>query len=151
MADSQGAALARADQQVILGLEQDGKGKCALQTRQHLAHRFTRRFPLGALRRQKMGYHFRIRLRKKDGAGCGQFFLQFAEIFDDSVVHDNHVAGRMGMRVRLRGSAMGGPARVANAGHPHHGRFTQTLFQVAQFARRPAPLDSAILKRCYAR
>ena len=95
-----------------------------------------------------MSHYFRISLSLKHGPRSRQLFLQLPEVFNDAVVHDHHVPCRMRVRIGLRGSTMRGPARMANSGHTHHGGFAQTLFKVAQFARRTATFNSPIFEGC---
>ncbi len=121
-----------------------------MQPWQHLAHRFAWGLPLGALAARRWATTSVSVCVRKTAPVPAQLLFQFAEILNDAVVYNHHIACHMGMRVRLRGSAMGCPARVANAGDARHRRFPQAVFQIAQLARRPAPLDSAVLKRCNA-
>src|SRR6185312_15050652 len=64
-----------------------------------------------------------------------------AEILDDAVMHQRHARGGMRMRVIFGGRAMGGPARMADAGAPGERMLRQGFGQLRQFARRAAALD----------
>ena len=91
------------------------KGKGAFEARQGRAHRFTRRFALGALARHQLRHHFGIRLRFELGAVGDQITLQFGEILDDAVMNDDHIADHVWMRIGFGWSAMRRPARMADA------------------------------------
>jgi hypothetical protein len=58
-------------------------------------------------------------------------------VFDDAVVHDDDVAGAVAMRVGifLGGTAVGGPARMADAVDAVGGIGADGFFKVAELAR----------------
>ncbi len=69
-----------------------------------------------------------------------QFFLQLEIVFDDSVMDDDDLAGAVAMRVGilLRGTAVGGPTRVADAVGAIQRGLGNDLFEIAKFARGAA-------------
>ena len=123
VADRQRAALARADQQIVLALEHDGEREGAFEPLEHVAHRLARRLALGPLCAMRWATTS-VSVWVANSAPAGhELILQFTEILDDAVVHDDHVARHVRMGIGFVGGAMGGPARMADAGWcPSSGR-----------------------------
>ena len=73
----------------------------------------------------------------------GEFALEIEIIFNDAVVHDDEAAGAvaMGMGVLFRGTAVGGPAGVADAEGALKGMFAQNLFKVGELAGGAADIQ----------
>ena len=81
-------------------------------------------------------HHFGVRLGGKGMPLCLQAVLELQVILDDAVVHHHHVAMAIAMRMRVLfgGTAVGGPAGVADAERAVHRVEPDGIFQVAQFA-----------------
>ena len=85
-------------------------------------------------------------MRDHFGVGLGNELVPFQLklvfelqiIFDDAVVYHHDVAGAIAMRMRVLfgGTAVRGPARVADAVRPVHRVHADGVFQVAQLSRR---------------
>ena len=77
-----------------------------------------------------------------------ELLLQLHVIFDDSVVHDDDIAGAIAMRVRIFFSrtAVRGPARVAQAVCAINRRKPNDFFKIAQFSRSAANIHFAVVR-----
>src|SRR6266446_4125719 len=77
-----------------------------------------------------------------------QLLLQLQIIFDDAIVHHDDLPGAIAMRMRVffGGAAMRGPAGVADSISAFDGGFLQDLFEIAQFSRRAANFQLAVLR-----
>jgi hypothetical protein len=86
---------------------------------------------------------FRIRLGSELVPFLLERLLDFQVVFDDAVVHhdDRAAAVAMWVGVFLRGRAVRGPARVADAVSPVNGIQPNDLFQIAQLAGGAADLE----------
>ena len=80
-----------------------------------------------------------------------QHLAQFAEILDDAVVDDGDVVGRMRMRVVLGRLAVGGPARVSDAGMARERLGPQARLEILQLAFGAAALEMVAFQRGDAR
>ncbi len=80
-----------------------------------------------------------------------QFALQVEIVFDDAVVdHDNAArAVAMGMRVLFRGSAMRGPAGMADAEGSLQRMFVENIFQIGQLAGGAAHLEDGRIRAAH--
>ncbi len=92
--------------------------------------------------------HFGVGLGGELVAFVDQLLLQADVVLDDAVVNDDDLAGAvaMGMRVFFRGTAMRGPAGVADAVGAVERLQADDLFQVAQLAFGAAHLQDP--RRC---
>ena len=116
IAHGQRRALARADQQALMILEDHGDGIGPGQARHSGLGGCFRRHALVHIVGDQMGGHFAVGLGFKFVAPRRQLVAQFAEIFDDAVMDDGDPRRGMGMGVGFRRRAMRRPARMADAG-----------------------------------
>ena len=89
----------------------------------------------------------RVRLAFKDVAFRQKLLPEHGIVFDNPVMHDGKapVVADMGVRVGIRGSAVGGPAGVSDAGGPGEASailrlFAQTRDLAADLLQRDAPV-----------
>ena len=73
-------------------------------------------------------------------AVLGEKLAQFAEVFDDAVVHHHHAPGEVRVGVDLVGDTVGGPAGVADARLAGERPVHQKVGKVHKFAYRAAAL-----------
>ena len=99
-----------------------------------------------------MGDHFGIGRRFAKVAELGQPLLDFAEVFNDAVVHERHdvIAAHMRMRVLIGRRAVRRPAGMAQADTSTGGRRLQLGRQVIDSAGRFGDLKIAIVDRDHA-
>ncbi len=73
--------------------------------------------------------------------------FQLDVIFDDAVVHHDDFAGAIAMRmgIFLGGAAVRGPARVSDAVDAFERSDADRLFEIAQFSRRAADFQLAVV------
>ena len=147
IADRQRRAAARADQKIVLALEQEGERESALQPRQRGGDRVGRRKSLAQLRADEMGDHFGVGFGREFRAASFSLGAQLAEIFDDAVVDDRDAVGGVRMRVDFVRTAMGRPARVADADLAAERLLVQPLLEIAQLALGAAAREMAIFQR----
>ena len=76
-----------------------------------------------------------------------KLFAQFAEIFDDAVVHHRQLFGGVGVGVVLGGAAMGGPARVPDADGAVQRLLGKQRFEIAQLALGAPAGQLAVFQR----
>ena len=146
VADRERRALAGADQQILLALEQEGEREGAAQPRQRRRYRLDRRAALLHLLRHQMGDHLGVGLGAEFRALLLQLLAQLAEVLDDAVVHHRQPVGGMRMGIGLVRLAVGGPAGMADADDAHERLRAQLGLEVAQLAlgapaREPARLQ----------
>ena len=133
-ADRKRRTATRADQEIILALEEKGERESALETFQRRRHGFLRRRAAAHFVGDEMGDGFRVGLGRKDMALGGQLRAQFAEILDDAVMdHRDAVIGvRVGVGlIRL---AMRRPPRVADADRAVKRRGGELFLEIFQLA-----------------
>jgi hypothetical protein len=140
----QGRALAGADQQAFMVLEDHRQGIGASQPRHRLLRRFGGVQALVEIVGDEMGGDFGVGLGFKRVAALAQFVAQVAEILDDAVMDDRDAAAGVRMGIGLGGGAMGGPAGMADAGTPAQRAFLQHFGQLVELPGRAAALDGAI-------
>src|SRR5579872_1213465 len=64
-------------------------------------------------------------------------------VFDDAVVDERHLAGRVRVRVVLAGASVRRPARMADPGRAREGRLAERRVEVGEFAHGADDLDPA--------
>ena len=147
MAHRQRRALARADQQAFMVLEDHGDGIGAGQPRHRLLGGLVRQQPLFQVSSHQMGGHFAVGFRFERVAFGLQFGLEFAKILDDAIVHDRDAPCGVRMGIALGRRAMGSPAGVANAGVTGQRLVVQNRAQIVQLAGRTAARNLTVLQR----
>ena len=91
--------------------------------------------------------HLGVRLRDKFDALGEQLALEFCEVLDDAVVDHGEVAaiGKVGVGIRVGGSAVGRPAGVADAGQRGRQRVCfKGSDEVGELARLLARVDARV-------
>ena len=151
IADRERRALSRADQQVLLAVEQIDQREGAAHALQRRMHRLDRRLARRHLVGHEERRHFRIGLGGEAMALGGEFLAQRLEILDDPVVHDREAVARVRVRVPLGRLAVRRPAGVADADPAAERRALQLRFEVLQLALGAQPRHPAALQRCDAR
>jgi len=125
---------------------------------EHAAHR-QQRTPHGVL--ETVVLHFAldevrddlgVRLGREHVSLALQLAFQLEVVLDDAVVHDDDPARTVAMRVSilLRGSAVRGPAGVADAVQTVERLFTDGALQVGQLARGASQRDAVGTDQCHA-
>src|SRR5262249_25627572 len=91
----------------------------------------------------QMGDDFRVGLGDEFVAFALELFFQLEIIFDDAVVNDDDFASAIPVRVSIffSGTAVCGPARVADSVGSFQGRFLDDLFEIAEFAGSAADVQ----------
>ncbi|MNJ33041.1 hypothetical protein D3C77_277200 [compost metagenome] len=141
-ADDQGAAAARAQDQLVLALDQHGERIGAGQPVQRGLEGVQRGQARRQLVVQQMGHDLGVGLAFKDAALGLHLGLQFGEILDDAVVDQADAPGLVRVGVGLGGGAVGGPAGVADADGPGHRVGGEHRLQLADLALGAAALDA---------
>ena len=138
-------ALAGADHQVALPLEQEGQRERAVQPRQRGAHRLDRGEPLADQVAGQLRNGFGVGLGFRDDAVAGEFGPKLAEVFDDAVMDHRDGTVAVGVGVRLRRRAVGRPAGVADAGAPFQRVVHQRVRQVDKLADLAPAVQRAVV------
>src|SRR5581483_11087146 len=110
-------AFARADQQVVLALEEESERESAAQLLERGLDGGDGRLALLHLVSDQMRDDLGVGLADELGAVLAELLAQLTEILDDAVVHDGNAVGRVRMRVFLAGPAMCRLAGVTDADH----------------------------------
>ena len=136
----------RADEQILLALEEKHQREGALEPLQGAPDRLARRRAPLHLFRDEMRDGFGIRLARENMALPDQLLAQLAEILDDAIVDDGHLVGRVRMRVVLGRPAVSRPARVAETDMALERKGGELFLEIAQLAagahaREPAALE----------
>ncbi len=147
IADRQRRALAGADHQIAITLEHESQRERTTQLRQRGLHRILRRHSLEQIGIDQVHHDFGIGLALELRTLLFQHLPQFAEILDDAVVDHGDVVGRMRMRVALGRLAVGGPARVPDAGMAGQRLGAQSCLEVFQFAFGAATFEMVAFQR----
>ena len=147
-ADDRGRPVAGGDNLVGLVCGDDGDGEHSGQQLHRLADGFFQRdlaVGRGEIFLDQVGDHFGVGLGAELVAFVDQLLLQRDVVLYDAVVHDHDLAGAIavGMRILFRGTAMGGPASVADAVSAVERLQADDLFQVAQLALGAAHLQAS--------
>ena len=148
VADRERRAVARADQQIVIVLEQDGEREGTMQTRRSPGGRLPSAPDHGAGRWATRWATTSVSVwvaNSKPSASSS--VAQFAEILDDAVMDDGDVVGEMRMRVGLVGHAMRRPAGVADADTAFERRRFQPGFEIDQLALGAAAVEMAVFDR----
>ena len=148
-ADDDGRAGARGDDLVGLGrgenAECEGSGEALDGAADSIFERdrFARFFGFVLDLLDQVGDDLGIGFGDELVALGGELALEFEVVFDDAVVDDDDAAGAvaMGMGVFFGGTAVRGPAGVADAESAVEGMFAQHFFEVAQLAGGAADFE----------
>ncbi len=90
-----------------------------------------------------------VRLGREDVTGLAEPLAQLAVVLDDAVEHDREllrILDRERMRVLLGDAAVGGPARVTEAGRGGRGAVAGGELQVLEVADRTCVLEPVLLE-----
>ena len=145
------AALAGADQEIALALEQDGESEGALEPRQDGLNGLSRRLSPLALAREQVSHHLRVGLGCKDMPVRNELILERTKVLDDAVVDDDDIACHVRMGIGFGRGAMGGPAGMADACSAEQRLGRQPRLEIAELARCTAASDLAGLERRHTR
>ena len=129
-----GAPSPRADQEILLAVEQNGERESALEPRQARCHRIDRRKAGRHRLGEEMGDHLGIRVAFELMPLAAQLVAQLAKILDDAVMDDGDLAIGMRMRIAFGRLAMCRPARMADPGRAEKRRFGEASFEILEFA-----------------
>ena len=140
--DQRRAPVARGDDDVRLARRDDGEGEGAAQA----IDRARRRLLQGQVAEtlDEVNDHLGVGARREHVARALQLLSELGVIFDDAVVHDGQRARAVGVRmgVAIRGRAVRGPARVADAdARPGHGIFQQGVLEIGDLAGAAADIE----------
>ena len=140
-------ALPRADQQVVVAVEQEGECEGALDDLQGRPHGLCRRKTVVHEVGHEMGDDLAVRLAREGVTFCAQLIAQLPKILDDAVMHDGQPGRGVRMGVVLRRPPVGRPARMADADGAVQRLLGQLGFEVPELAGRPSPGQAAVLQR----
>ena len=107
--------FARSNYQIVVAFKQESKSKRSVQPRQRCAYCVDRLASFLQLLAYEMSDYLGVRFRVETGASQLKLFTQIVMIFYNAVVHDRDAVNRVRMRVDFVWTAMGRPARVADA------------------------------------
>ncbi len=147
IADRERGALPRADQKIVLALEQIDEREGAAEAPKRRMHGLGGRLALGELVLDDEGGDLGIGLGRECVALRGQFLAQRLEILDDAVVHDGEARRGVRMGVRFVRLAVGRPARVADADRARQRRRRELRLEVLELALGAPALDPAVFER----
>ena len=147
VADRQRRALAGADQEILLALEQIDERERPAQPAQRRMNRVLGRLAFCEFVLDDERGNLGIGLRRKRIAFGGELLAQRPEILDDAVVDDRKPRRGMRMGVGFRRLAVRRPARVADADRPAKRRRGKFRLEVLQLAFGAPPLQFAVLQR----
>ena len=143
-ADDQRAASTRAQNQVVLAVDQDSQRVGAGKPIQRDLERIQRRPARLQFSVQQVGDHLGVGLAFEDVPLGGQLGLQLGEVLDDAVVHQRHAPGLVRVGVGGGRGAVGGPAGMADADRGLHRVLGQDGLQIADLALAAAAFDMAV-------
>ena len=140
-ADHHRALEARADDHLRVQRRDDAEREVAVQVEERAPHGLDE--IAFVVRLEQVRDDLGIRLGAEDVAVGDQLLLEHHVVLDDAVEHDREavVAARERMRVGLRRTAVGGPARVADAGRGGRAVRARDLLEHAQIADRADDLE----------
>src|SRR5579859_3162946 len=127
--------------------EHEGQREGAAQLRQRRLHCLLWGSPLEQVGIDQMSHDLGVSLACKARALLLQHLAEFAEILDDAVVNDGDVVGGVRMRVALGRLAVGGPARMSDAGMARERLGPQSLLEIFELALGAAALEMVALQR----
>ena len=93
----------------------------------------------------QQGHGFSVRLGDEPGTKLCKLGAQFAEVFDDPVMHNRDGARLMRVRIGHRGRAMGGPAGMADTGLARERFMHQQIGQIDQLSNSASAAQMAIV------
>src|SRR5258707_2929215 len=138
-------AQARGDN--LLGIIRRKENQCvdAAQFLQRPAYRFFKRNAALRVFFHEVRHNFSVRFGGELVSFLLQLFLEFEVVFDNSVVDDDDLARAVAMRmgVFFCWTAVGGPARVADAISAIQWALGDDLFEIAEFSRGTADFQLA--------
>ena len=147
IADRQRRALARADQEILLALEQIDERESPAQPPERRMNRVLRRFALSEFVLDDERRNFGIGLGRKRISLRREFLAQRPEILDDAVVNDRKPRRSVRMGVGFGRLAMRRPTGVADADRAAQRRRGKFRLEVLEFALGAPPLQPAVLER----
>ena len=150
IADRKRRALARADQEILLALEQIDERERPAQPAERRLNRLLRRLAFFQFVLDDECGNLGIGLGRERIAFGGEFLPQRPEILDDPVVDDRKPRGSVRMGVGFGRLAMRRPAGVADADRPAERRCGELRLQVLELALGAPPLELAVLERRHA-
>ena len=151
VADRERRALARADQQVVLAVEEIDQREGAAQALQRRGDRLRRALARRHFVFDQKGRDLRIGLGGEAMALGDQLLAQGLEVLDDAVVDDGETGAGVRMGVGFRRLAVRRPARVADADRALERRCLQARLEVLQLALGAQPRQPAAFERGDAR
>ncbi len=146
-ADRERRALAGADQQIVLPLEQEGQREGAVQAREAGGDGIDRCLAAVELTGNEMGDDLGVGLRFEHIAIGLELCPQLAEILDNAVMNDGELGRGVRMRICLVGLAMRRPARVADADQPFQRLARQPDLEILELALGAATGELPALER----
>ena len=149
MADGQGRALSRGDDQILLAVEEESQREGAFKVFQRLGCGLSRGH--AAVEKGFAQMRDRLGVRVAFELAVRQRFLQRPVVLDDTVMDDDHAAGPVRVGVPDRGAAMGRPAGVPDPGLSGERLVDQQVREIVQLADRAAAVQRAVMDRCNAR
>ena len=150
IADRERRALARADQEILLALEQIDERERSAQPAERRMNRLLGPLALFEFVLDDECGNLGIGLGRKRIAFGGEFLAQSPEILDDAVVDDRKPRRGVRMGVGFRRLAMRRPARVADADRSAKRRCGELRLQILKLALGAPPLQLAVLERRHA-
>src|SRR5262249_21688815 len=145
-ADGERRAGSRADQQVLLALEQERERERTLELRQRGRDRLDGLAAFLELARHQVGDDLTVGLGRELCAAGREVPAQLVEVLDDAVVYDRDPVGGVRMRIVLGRTAMRRPAGVADADGAAERLAVEAMLQVLKLAFGPAALQAAALQ-----
>ena len=134
VADGQGAALAGGDHQIVFAVKQEAQRKGSIQLRQRGLDRFFRGLALRHIALCQQGDGLCVRFGRELKPFGSKLITKLAEVLDDAVMHNGHVARAMWVGVVGCRRAVGGPTGMADAGFARKRVVDQRVRQVHQLA-----------------
>ena len=146
VADRERRALPRADQQVVLTLEQIDERESAAQALERRMNRLLRRLALSEFVLDQERGDLGVGLGRERMALGGELVTQRSEVFDDAVVDHGESRRRVGMGVGLGRLAVRRPAGVADADRARERIAHELGLEILEFALGAPPLQTAVLQ-----
>ena len=150
IADRQRRASARADQEILLALEQIDERERPAQPAERRMNRLLGPLALVEFVLDDERRNFGIGFGRKRIALGGEFLAQRPEILDDAVVDDRKPRRGVRMGVAFGRLAVRRPAGVADADRAAQRRRGKFRLQVLEFALGAPPLQTPVLERRHA-
>ena len=150
VADRERRALPRANQQVLLALEEIDEREGAAQPLQRGVHRFGRALPRRHFVGDEDGGDFGVGFGGEAVALGGEFLTKRLEVLDDAVVDDGEAVARVRVGIALGRLAVGRPTGVADADGAAERVGAELGLQVFQLALGAQARQAPVLKCGYA-